>query len=392
VVEIWGFPIPETHEGVEWSDAGALFHSEAERTAGSITFDDNERRALVELCRETDGLPLALVIAAEFTKTMSIQEILENVRRDIRFLESTRPSAEPRRNLHSVLDHAWGNVDGHAQEALRRLAVIQGNFDVDAARAIARVSHAELSMLRDACLLESLGPGVYRIPRLVRRHVWDTAPLETDELDELRARHAAFFARALSVRSYGLVRSTDTELPAYLPELDDLIAACEWAAATSQISVIVEIREGVALWCELTGRVEEGLQLLSRTESALAAAVDATPDDPILPSVLHHVRLAEARLLMRLGHRELAASKIPELDDGAANSSNDVATVRHLRRGEGALAAGDIRSATEHFGSALHMAMSSHAPVQAAVSSARLGAAFWRARQTRDSKNDEQPT
>ncbi len=381
VVEVGGLPHAGDWREIESTEAGALFLAEAARTTGSIDLDDANRRALARLCRETDGHPLALVVAAERCKTMSIEEIVAGIEESIDFLHSEARAEAPPRRLSDLVRDAWSVVEVRGQEALRRLALIAGSFGADAASAIARVSYNELDMLRDACLVACPTPGTYQIPRLVRRFVLEKAALDPDVADEVRARHASFYARALSRRTFGLLHAPDRPRQKALPEFGDLLLAGEWAASTSQFHILVEIRQGIRLWSELTGRYDEAYEVVSKIEECLSDTATRLPDDPVLPLALHATRMDTACLLLRLGRFELAASRIPAADELAeSTSSSEVAISRHLIRGEAALDTSNIRRATEHFGSALRLAMSSHAPIASAVSSARLGGSFWRAR------------
>jgi DNA-binding SARP family transcriptional activator len=378
VAEVAGLEFGDDWRGIETTDAGALFLREAARTAGPIELHDADRRALARICHETGGHPLALIMAAERCKTMGIEEIGLAVAKSTDFLQSEGRGGEPPRRLSALIESAIARVETREQEALRRLAVMAGTFTSQAADVVARISHDELALLRDAGLITAPTPGTYRVLALVRRQVLERAPLDAKTAEELRARHAWFYARALLQRAFGLMHAVDSTRAMALPERDDLIAAGTWAATRLQLDVLAEIRQGIIVWSDLSGRCDETVEVLTAIEEGLSSAAERLPDDPVVPFALYQARLDTAGQLLRLGQRELAAVRMPTADQVAHGAaSTEMATSRHLTRGEKALEAGDPQTASEHFGEALGLAMSSRAPIAAAVSAGKLGAAFW---------------
>lgn len=97
-----------------------------------------ERRAQVEqLCRRLDGIPLALELAAARTGVLSPQQMLARLDDRLSWLQTARRDLPARhRSLHAVLDAAAATLPDETRAVWARLAVLRGDFSVDAAQAL----------------------------------------------------------------------------------------------------------------------------------------------------------------------------------------------------------------------------------------------------------------
>jgi predicted ATPase/class 3 adenylate cyclase len=99
-----------------------------DRAAADVGADDP---AVVALCAELDGLPLAIELAAARTSAMSPADILDRLRRSPSVLQSRDVSLpERQRTLERLLDWSYELLDPRARAVLRRLTVFAGSFDL----------------------------------------------------------------------------------------------------------------------------------------------------------------------------------------------------------------------------------------------------------------------
>ena len=153
------------------------------RAAGDA--DRFRRDDVVALCRELDGLPLAIELAAARTTAISPAEILARLRSAAPVLRSRDPGRpERQRSLGRSLDWSYGLLDRPARRVYRRLSVFASSFDLAAAEQVcagggdggevAAPDVAELVWaLVDASLVESdaaAGATRYRMLSVVRTH------------------------------------------------------------------------------------------------------------------------------------------------------------------------------------------------------------------------------
>ncbi|MFE9532778.1 ATP-binding protein [Streptomyces sp. NPDC006691] len=91
-------------------------------------------RAVEELCRQLDGLPLAVELAAARVRVLSVPEIARRLRDRFALLRGGgRDVPERHRTLRAVVEWSWNLLESEAQAALRVLSVFPGGFSEDAA-------------------------------------------------------------------------------------------------------------------------------------------------------------------------------------------------------------------------------------------------------------------
>ncbi|KAF4410167.1 MULTISPECIES: BTAD domain-containing putative transcriptional regulator [Streptomyces] len=93
--------------------------------------------AVAELCRQLDGLPLAVELAAARVRVLSVPEIARRLGDRFALLRGgARDAPERHRTLHAVVDWSWNLLDEHARAALRTLSVFPGGFSGEAAEQV----------------------------------------------------------------------------------------------------------------------------------------------------------------------------------------------------------------------------------------------------------------
>ncbi|WP_328311956.1 AfsR/SARP family transcriptional regulator [Streptomyces sp. NBC_00442] len=93
-----------------------------------------EERAVQELCRQLDGLPLAVELAAARVRVLSVPEIARRLGDRFALLRGGgRDVPERHRTLRAVVEWSWNLLDADAQAALHVLSVFPGGFREDAA-------------------------------------------------------------------------------------------------------------------------------------------------------------------------------------------------------------------------------------------------------------------
>jgi predicted ATPase/class 3 adenylate cyclase len=128
-------PLPTGSPG---SAATRLFIDRAEELNPRFRLDDEGTRAVVDLCRRLDGLPLAVEIAAARTTVLHPVQILNGLHRGLGMLQM-RDRARPSRQqtLGGLLDWSFKLLTEDESTAMRRLSLFASTFDQAAANALA---------------------------------------------------------------------------------------------------------------------------------------------------------------------------------------------------------------------------------------------------------------
>ncbi|MFC8075266.1 ATP-binding protein [Streptomyces sp. NPDC057307] len=93
--------------------------------------------AVAEVCRQLDGLPLAVELAAARVRVMSVPAIARRLGDRFTLLRGGARDAPARhRTLRAVVEWSWNLLDPAGQAALRALSVFPGGFTEEAAQAL----------------------------------------------------------------------------------------------------------------------------------------------------------------------------------------------------------------------------------------------------------------
>ncbi len=90
--------------------------------------------AVAELCRQLDGLPLAVELAAARVRVLSVSDIARRLGDRFALLRGgARDAPERHRTLHAVVEWSWNLLEEDARAALWALSVFPGGFTEEAA-------------------------------------------------------------------------------------------------------------------------------------------------------------------------------------------------------------------------------------------------------------------
>jgi predicted ATPase len=223
------YPQDEGHEAVEAYPAVALFLQLAQRSAG-MPLPGEDNRHVARITQLVEGSPLALELAAVWTRALSCREIAEGIEGGLGFLQANQPDVPERhRSMRAVFDHSWRLLSVEERAAFRRLSVFRGGFDRQAANRVAGASLATLKDLVDKSMLSHHPDGRYRVHTLLRQFA--AGELErAGETGDTRERHLAHFLQLAERAEPQLWREQEKAwLDRLDAELDNLHRAMAWS-------------------------------------------------------------------------------------------------------------------------------------------------------------------
>jgi predicted ATPase/DNA-binding CsgD family transcriptional regulator len=144
--------------GVVCSDAGRLFVERAARSNPGFALTPSSARAVAQICRELDGLPLAIRLAAGRVGSLSVKEIADGLSPGGRLCVAVgEDELSQHGSLRASLDWSYRLLDGRGRMLVRRLSVFSGGFTVSAARAVAAPERSETSVRDNLVALAAQG-------------------------------------------------------------------------------------------------------------------------------------------------------------------------------------------------------------------------------------------
>jgi len=161
--------------------------------------------SVARICRELDGLPLAIELAAARASVLSLSEIAERLSDRFRFLRAWRRVADPRhQTLQATMDWSYGLLSDDERELLRGLSVFAGGSTLEAVAFVCSDGDQERALelvsrlVEDSLVVAEDDSGVmrYRLLETVRQYAAEqlAGADDTGFGDHLRRRHAEFFA------------------------------------------------------------------------------------------------------------------------------------------------------------------------------------------------------
>ena len=234
--------------------------------------------AVARICRELDGLPLAIELAAARTSVLSVEEIEAHLGDKFAFLTRRRQAGDPRHQaLKATIDWSYRLLPAAEQDTFGQLSVFAADFGLEQAAAVCAGGDLSAGLdLVDRLAGKSLivaetagGRTRYRLLDTIRQYAAGRLA-EAGETDPARRRHAeAFLALAERERDLDIVAR----------EQDNFRAALEWSLAHDDQAGPRLARALGRFWLD-RGFLQEGRGWLER-------ALAAHPPDPQLRADLH---------------------------------------------------------------------------------------------------------
>ena len=269
-----GLPCPEIEDQdrFEAFDAVRLFVRAAQRVEPALV-PSAEAASIIDICRQLEGLPLALELAAAWTRVLSCDAIATELRQGTELLRAV-DAAQPARHasIELVFDQSWRLLSETERDALSRLSVFRGGFSSEAARTVAGASLPVLGALADKSLLRKEGARLFLHPLV---HQLAAVRLGNGEIREWTEKaHALYFHRLLA-QLRPVVEHGDREaLQQVDTEFENCRLAWRWAITKGASDALAKSVATLVALCDHRSRFEECLSLLrDALESESAHAI-----------------------------------------------------------------------------------------------------------------------
>lgn len=129
--------LPEREQDADRSPAIRLFLDRAEDAGAVIERDESTVRAVVEICRRLDGLPLAIELAAAWAPILSPAALLDRLSTRLLSLDrATRGAPARQRTMRDTVAWSYDLLSPAEQALFRRLSVFADGCSLDAADAV----------------------------------------------------------------------------------------------------------------------------------------------------------------------------------------------------------------------------------------------------------------
>jgi predicted ATPase len=329
--------------------AVALFLERARARQPGFAVDARELRAVAEICRRLDGLPLAIELAAARARVLRPLALLALLERPLELLGGDAADRVPhQRTLLGTINWSLDLLESEEREMFAALGVFAGGWSLDDAATVlaSQESGHQFAILVDR--LQSLverslvtvrhveGEVRYGMLETLRERARQLLGARADE-GQLLMRHARHFADVAESAGAQLASHRQREAMARLSAShDNMRAALGWAERNDP-GLLLRLSAALGQFWYLAGHWQEALSWYRR-----ALAMDAGPSHE-RASVLDEM----GRLEMFLGDEASATSHHREAHATALRTGDDDLCARTAEGlGEVLLKIGDIDQAT----------------------------------------------
>jgi predicted ATPase len=255
-------------------EAVDLFTRRAKAALPAFDLDEQNIPAVLQICLQLEGIPLALELAAARLKVMDIEEIAVELDDRFRLLRGGDRTAPARlQTMRASIDWSYQLLTEAEKNLLRHVSVFSGGWNLAAARAVCAIQ-----ALPEAEILDLLGSLVnkslvlvqrgrrrelrYRLLETVRQYAAGMAS-EAGEVAGLRDRHLSYYSAFARQAAAGLEGANPvTWLKRLDDEMDNLRFMLEWALANN-VEAGLELIIQIDLFWYQRGHVREQYNWIS---------------------------------------------------------------------------------------------------------------------------------
>lgn len=274
---------PESSEhasDVVTSDAVRLFVERAKDAEAAFTISDGNAAAVASICRQLDGLPLAIELAAGRVSVLAPEQIAARLDDVFGLLGHGARLESPRhQTLKAAFDWSYELLPPRERQLFGRLSVFSAPFSLAAVESVcggeetftaaglldlmaSLVDRSLVTVTTDRSAKETR----YRLLDTVRQYAREKLPADVRE--QMTVRHARYFLRLAEEVAPSINTSAASGCLARLDrERESFRASLRWAIQTREADVAVRLTVALYFYWLRRGQLREGRQWL---EEALA--------------------------------------------------------------------------------------------------------------------------
>ena len=193
---------------------------------------------IAHICRITQGLPLALELAASQFNALSIGTIAEQLNKVLNPSPDRSPPdiVERHRNMRSVFEWSWQLLSKDERRIVMQLSVFRGGWTLDAAQKIIAITLAEITALVNKSFIQKQANGRYSIHPLLHQFAEQYLRENPDLYDQVHHQHCHYYTGLVvkqAEKLYGidLLQGTQT----IHSDINNIWSAWDWAVEKARI-------------------------------------------------------------------------------------------------------------------------------------------------------------
>ncbi len=256
--------LPATNDLLNYP-AIALFVENAKNTKPSFNLNEENARAIAEICCALDGLPLAIYLASARIKMLSPKALLKRLDKRLEILKGGAKDFPSRhRTLQATIDWSHSLLTETEQVLFRRLAIFVGGFNLEAAESVCRgldIFDGVTELVNKSLIYsEEQASGEMRFFMLetIREYALNCLK-EAKELETLQEAHLNYYLALAEQAEPELTGAKQIEWFTRLAEEhDNLRAAIFWAKDKGKVELGLKLAVAIWRFWMVRGHIREG--------------------------------------------------------------------------------------------------------------------------------------
>lgn len=263
-------------------EAVKLFQERAIAVNQNFRITNDNALTIAKLCRELDGIPLAIELAASRTGVLPVEKILERLSDRFKLLTGgKRTSLQRQQTLKALIDWSYDLLSENEKILFRRVSAFNGGWTIEAAESVCSSEPLDeyevidlLSSLYDKSLLKGItGNGEQRFDMLVSIKKYSEDKLKTSDEEHLLKKRMFDFFHKIAEESWEKLTSSEQRdcLKKIDTEYENIREALKWSSINAPVDFLT-LAISLGKYWELRGNFLEGKNYLS---AALNSATNA---------------------------------------------------------------------------------------------------------------------
>ncbi|MCA9245463.1 MAG: protein kinase [Planctomycetales bacterium] len=243
-------------ESLAQCESVRLFVERATECDARFRLDSTNAGHVGRICRQLEGIPLAIELAAARTKLLSPAQIVDKLDQKFQLLRSSRRDLAVRQQtLENTIQWSYDLLSVAEQAAFVQLSVFTAGFFLEAAEATVDMEHLSgaplvfdlIQALRDRCLLRGMdsefGPRFTAFQSIRDYGVAKREQTLSDDENQALQRRAALYLTEYSEQWQAKIHARDGQeaLERLALERDNLFALQDWALAANEPEIAARL-------------------------------------------------------------------------------------------------------------------------------------------------------
>ena len=274
LLQLDGLSLPTGSPGekeLESYGATRLFIERAKQVTPRFSVSAADKPHVISICQLVEGMPLGIELAASWSRTLTCEEISNEISRNLDFLTTLHKDVPSKhQSMRAVFDHSWQLLGEEERLALQKLSALRGGFSREACEKAASVPSKHLLSLLDKSLLQRKEDGLFSMHEMIRRFAAEKLESTDLLLRQTSESHARYFLELLQEKGSALQgKQQKKALQDVARELENVIEAWHWAVQHEKTAELLNGLDGLFLFYDMRSRFQEGIKLFATLVEAL---------------------------------------------------------------------------------------------------------------------------